>query len=354
LERRQDVGARFHGDFQGLENWTTENDVLEELHSFGIATGFEATPFRECVLFDGAGREYVCRSERPLWYLVRRGTGVGTLDRSLKDQAMAAGVDLQFGHTVTHLPEGGIVAQGPRRVDAIAVGYIFSTDASDGAYGVVSDDLAPQGYGYLLICRGRATLATCMFSDFHNDKRYLARTAEFFERHVGITARAAESFGGFGNMAPSPTVRRGSILLSGEAAGLQDALFGFGMRYALASGHRAGAAWADQDLQAYESAYRRDTQPTIRAAVVNRYLYRRSGPRGYRAILNRLCGARDPREWLRRYYAGRWWTPLLFPVARAEARRRQIGTATQDCRENCDCTYCRCIREAAAAKSTVV
>ena len=25
------VGARFHGDFQGLENWTTSEDVLEEL-----------------------------------------------------------------------------------------------------------------------------------------------------------------------------------------------------------------------------------------------------------------------------------------------------------------------------------
>ena len=26
-EKRSDVGQRFHGDFQGLENWTHEGDV---------------------------------------------------------------------------------------------------------------------------------------------------------------------------------------------------------------------------------------------------------------------------------------------------------------------------------------
>ena len=30
-ERRKDVGGRFHGDFQGLENWTTDTDVIQEL-----------------------------------------------------------------------------------------------------------------------------------------------------------------------------------------------------------------------------------------------------------------------------------------------------------------------------------
>lgn len=44
FERRRDVGARFHGDFQGLENWSTEKDVLEELASFGIETAFDHTP----------------------------------------------------------------------------------------------------------------------------------------------------------------------------------------------------------------------------------------------------------------------------------------------------------------------
>lgn len=345
LERRGDVGARFHGDFQGLENWSTGSDVLEELRSIGIDVAFEHTPFRECVFFDPDGREYECRSREPLWYLVRRGTDAGSLDQALKTQALAEGVEIQFGQNVERLPDGGIVAHGPRRVDAIAVGYVFPTDRRDGAFGAVSDDLAPAGYAYLLICRGRATLATCMFADFHNDKQYLARTVEFFERNVGVRVRDATRFGGFGAMAADPAVRRGRILIAGEAAGLQDALFGFGMRYALMSGHLAGRACADGDLAAYEEAYRRRLRPWIRAAAVNRYSYGRFGVRGYRALVRRVCRASDPRAWLRRHYAPHWWTPLVYPIARAHAARLEAAPAFHECRDDCDCTYCRCVRE---------
>ena len=156
--------------------------------------------------------------------------------------------------------------------DAIAVGYVFPTDLSDAAFGAVPDDLALGGYAYLLICRGRATLATCMFDDFHNDKQCLERTVQFFEKAVGVTPRDARSFGGFGNMSAEPTVRRGKLLLAGEAAGLQDALFGFGMRYALGSGHFAGRAAVDDDLLGYETVYRRRFRPWIQAAAVNRYI----------------------------------------------------------------------------------
>jgi flavin-dependent dehydrogenase len=232
-------------------------------------------------------------------------------------------------------------------VDAIAVGYVFPTDRRDGAFGAVSDELAPAGYAYLLICRGRATLATCMFGDFHNDKEYLARCVDFFQRKVGVTLSDGKPFGGFGHMAADPTVRRGRLLLAGEAAGLQDALFGFGMRYALTSGCLAGQAWVEHDLEGYETAYRRRIRPGIQAAAVNRYVYQRAGAWGYRMLVERVCGARDPRAWLRRYYAHRWWTPLLYPLARAQAARLQSGQAAHECREGCDCTYCRCVREAA-------
>jgi hypothetical protein len=54
LERRRKIGARFHGDSQGRENWTAEGDVLDDLAAMGVETDFEHTPFRECVFFDPA------------------------------------------------------------------------------------------------------------------------------------------------------------------------------------------------------------------------------------------------------------------------------------------------------------
>src|SRR5437773_8925477 len=51
-ERCSDVGHRFHDDFQGLENWTTDGDVLDELVGLGIEPTFDHTPIREAVVFD--------------------------------------------------------------------------------------------------------------------------------------------------------------------------------------------------------------------------------------------------------------------------------------------------------------
>ena len=70
-ERSADVGTRFHGDFQGLENWSTEGDVLDELAGLGVELNFEHIPIREQVCYDMDGREYLLRSPEPLYYLDR-------------------------------------------------------------------------------------------------------------------------------------------------------------------------------------------------------------------------------------------------------------------------------------------
>lgn len=348
-ERHARVGTRFHGDFQGLENWSTEGDVLEDLGGMGIKPTFDHTPFHECTFFDAEGREHLCRSSRPLWYLVRRGAEAGSLDRSLEAQAASAGVAIEYGATVKRLPEGGIVAHGPRRIDAIAVGYVFETDRADGAFGAVSERIAPGGYAYLLIRGGRATVATCIFDDFHNEGTYLERTLDLFREKIPITLRNERRFGGFGNMSYEPVLRRGRRLMAGEAAGLQDALFGFGMRYAMVSGHLAGTAFARGDLDRYAADCRSRLLRPVRVSAVNRYLYERAGDRGYRHMLEGLCRG-DARSWLRRHYRGHWWASLIYPLASREARRRQRRNLLEECREGCDCTWCRCKREIEASE----
>jgi hypothetical protein len=200
-ERLPDVGGRFHGDFQGLENWTTQDNVLAELAAIGIEPSFDAAPIREVVFFDPSGREYQCCSSEPLFYLVRRGSDPGTLDHSLKDQAVAAGVELRFSEPKDHLPEGDIVAQGPRGADAVAVGYVFETDMPDCIFAAASDRLAPKGYSYLLVHRGRGTVASCFLEDFHSEKTYVDRTLEFFQRKAGLRMKNERRFGGVGNFA---------------------------------------------------------------------------------------------------------------------------------------------------------
>jgi len=339
-ERRTEVGTRFHGDFQGLENWTTEGDVLEELAGLGIEPTFEHTAFRECVFYDPEGREHVYRSAKPLWYLVRRGSFPGTLDHALKEQALSAGAEIRLGVARTHLPEGGIVAHGPHRADAIAVGYVFETDRADVALGAVSDTLAPKGYAYLLIARGRGTVATCLFEDFHNEKTYLERTVEFFRRKAGLEMKEPRPFGGYGNVFSAAEPRKGRLLYVGEGAGFQDALFGFGMRFALLSGHLAARAWVEGSPGAYDRLWRSRFGGLLKQAVVNRYFYEKLGDRGYAAFLSGVDRAPDGRDWLHRYYAPRGLKLLLHPLARRRlARKPELIVG---CIEGCDCTWCRC------------
>ena len=341
-ERRDEVGKRFHGDFQGLENWTTDIDVLEELDTLGIEVSFEHTPFYEVTCFspDGIPREF--RSAKPLFYLIRRGSEAGCLDVTLKQQALDAGVELRFGETINRLPSGGIVTQGPRRADAIAAGYLFETDMANGAYAAISNQLAPKGYAYLLICKGRGTLASCLFDDFHNERQYLDRCVEFFTEKVGVRMTDPRRFGGSGNFSLPRTARKGNILYAGESAGFQDPLFGFGIRWALISGAEAGRALADDDPARYERVWKRRLRDFHRTAASNRWFYARLGDRGYAAALRNYPQGEDVRVWMKKAYAPSLWKRLWYQAVVLRHNR-----PLQHTHENCDCTWCRCERHMA-------
>jgi flavin-dependent dehydrogenase len=339
-ERRNDVGTRFHGDFQGLENWTTQSDVLSELGEMGIAAGFECTPVNEVTCFGPGGDiENKVHSKLPLFYLVRRGSELGTLDYNLKQQALAAGVEIRFNETVRNFPGGGIVTEGPHRADAIAAGYLFETDMADGAYTAVSEQLAAKGYAYLLVCNGRATLATCLFNDFHNERLYLERCVNFFTDKLGVHMNNPRRFGGTGNFALPKTARKRNILYAGEAAGFQDPLFGFGIRFAMLSGAAAGRAQIAGNYGQYESFWKHRLRDYHKTAAVNRWFYERLGDRGYSRMLRHYPQGWDIRERMKRSYAPRLWKRTWYHLAVAKHHIPLL-----DPHADCDCTWCRCTR----------
>jgi len=339
-EQRADVGSRFHGDLQGIENWTTPGDALEELAAVaGTDLHGRARAVREGVFFDPAGREYTYRSPDPLFYLVQRGPGPGTLDETLKAQALAAGVEIRFREPWARLSGGGIVAGGPRAADAVAVGYVFETDQRDGVYGVLCDRLALKGYAYLLICAGRGTVATCLFGDFARESEYLDRTVAFFQKRAGLRMRQAIRFGGAGNILLPRTARQGRILFAGEAAGFQHALWGFGIRIGMISGHLAARALLDCVPERYDGAWRRRLGGLLRTSLVNRYAFSRMGDAGYCRLMRSIAAMADARRWLRRHYAPTLWKRFAFPVARWRVLSRRHPPACAW--PTCDRIWCR-------------
>ncbi len=315
-ERAAQVGTRFHGDFQGLENWSNGEDVLAELGRAGVAASFPHAPFDRQVCIDPDGREHVveARDGVPFYYLVRRGPDEGTLDRALRDQAEAAGVEIQFGRSVDSLPRGGIVSHGPRRGNAVAAGLVFETDMPDGSWAALGLDVAPGGYAYLLVSGGLGTLSVCLFSRFREVRGFLARARELFTRRAGLSMRNPRPFGGAGAVSLPRAAGRAGTLVAGEAAGFQDPLWGFGIRNAIVSGHLAARALLAGRPDEYDRAWRRCIGRSMRAAAVMRWFYGRLGDRGYRSLCRWLAGVEDPHAALRFLYAPAWWKLALFPL----------------------------------------
>jgi len=337
-EARPGVGHRFQGDLQGLENWSTAGDVLDLLRELGITTSFAAVPCKGGTAFDAWDEGHAIESAAPLYYTIERGPGAASLDTALLEQALASGVEVRFEGRVERLEGPGILATGPRAADAIAVGYHFETPMDDGFWLALDDRLAPAGYAYLLVMRGRGTVKSCMFSGFKQERLYVDRTVERFRRLVGLEMRNARFHGGVANFRVPASARSGGHLVVGEQAGFQDALAGFGIRYAILSGvmaARALLAGAD-----YDAAWRRQLLPTMETSVVNRAIYSLIGNRGYRWLLRSQAWSADARRLLRWLYRPAHERRLLLPWAR---RRFHAQRQDESCNHaDCACVWCRC------------
>ncbi len=289
-EARSQVGARFHGDFQGLENWSSSQDAIAEILRQGIVPSFDHQPIYRGVAFDACGKAYEVASEQPIYYLIRRGPEAGTLDRELLAQALELGIEVRFDSRVREATGTTVLAGGPRRADAIAVGYVFETPMPDSNYVWFSDAMAPLGYAYLLIHQGRGTMATCLFTQFKREAVYLEKTVAAFRERVGLVMNNPRRFGGYVNFRLPRTAVQGGHPVVGEHAGFQDALAGFGMRYALRSGVLAARSVIERID--YQTLWRRDLLPELRTSIANRFLFNLAGDHGRRWMIRRLAKRR--------------------------------------------------------------
>jgi flavin-dependent dehydrogenase len=317
IERREDCGARFGGDLQGLESFSDGPDVLEELHAAGIETDFLHRPFRSGFQFNGTRLDRH-DFDAPVFYLVRRGTVPDAIDQSLKRQALNAGVRIRFGETADPAAVD-LVATGPQGRTAYAVcrGFVFSTDAPDVAVALLNDAAGFKGYSYLLVTEGEGCLCTSLWGDFRRVHECLAEARRLLLERFPMRVVDERPVGGRVHFSARPRWREGSALVAGEAAGLQDFLWAFGLRAALRSGILAGTAVLGGED--YPELADRRFRPLVRGGVVNRFLWELgrfgsyAGPmaalrwRGAGRLMHEAYTYRAPARW-------------IFPLARSYVR----------------------------------
>ena len=324
-EIRSDSGARFDGDFQGIENWTSDADFFDEMRDWGLDPGeFKSDAFDVIDLVHPDDVITQPNTDGVAFRIVQRGTEGHTIDQGLKRMAIEAGVEIHYG-TRREPGDCHIVAAGPRESSAVAFGEIFHTDHPNHITFQLNDKLAPGAYSYLIVIDGIGLICTCLWRQQRKSTRYLNETIAWYEQHYDLNRRPIKRVGGKGDFGlPTRYVHEGRYYV-GEAGGLQDFMWGFGMRYAITSGVLAAKAVLGECD--YETEVRRRLVPLVRASAINRFLMNRVGNRGFKMVANHWMRDQEKKgdglafmRWLYKPGLGR---RTIWPMVRLGMLRRK-------------------------------
>ncbi len=261
-EKCPQVGGHYPENPQLLPNWFCQQDVVEEIEGCNIRIG-QLRKIEEAEIYIDHRQVIIKGNRVPVGYVVLRG-GDNSFENHLLKQAEELGVDIKRGVAVDFqkiLEEKDDLNQisdeareNNKKVDVIATGiskpithgYGQAFKGSFEANKVkvfLKKDFSPSiGYGYFF--PHNSNVATIKISRKIGEeqvdleraledmkKKYFKKSLK--ENNFLYDFRTKRSFG-----IPGSAVKN-NMLLVGEAAGFQDELFRFGMRYAIISGFLA-------------------------------------------------------------------------------------------------------------------
>ena len=175
-----------------------------------------------------------------------------------------------------------IIAAGPKESSAVAFGEIFETSHPNHVTFQLNDKLAPGAYSYMIIIDGVGLICTCLWRKQRKSGRFLDETIVWYEKHYDLDRKPIKRVGGKGDFSlPEKYVFDGRYYV-GEAGGLQDFMWGFGMRYAITSGVLAAKSMLGEVN--YEKEVRTKLLPLVKVSATNRFIMNRMGDRGFKAV----------------------------------------------------------------------
>ncbi|MEA3281259.1 MAG: NAD(P)/FAD-dependent oxidoreductase [Euryarchaeota archaeon] len=315
-ERQSDVGVRFHNDIEGLENWSKKIDVLKEFSEMNLDINFDHAPVTSLIGVAPDSKQYEIKTSKTMMHLVRRGAMGGTLDHGLKEQALSYGVRIRFNQHMNKR-DADIIATGHvhGRIAAIAKGITFNTSHPPANLVIFDDDLAYKGYSYLFIVDGHGTLATVLFSRFGEIGAQFKLAISKIMNVSGLeNIYDVKPFGGVGHFSNSCAFSNNGRVYIGEAAGLQDLLWGFGMRTAVVSGYLAAKAIIEGED--YSVRAKEHFEDYLRNGIVNRYLFSMLGNQLYPYLIKVLSSVDKPEAVMKEVYTYRFYKKCLYPITK--------------------------------------
>jgi len=247
-EKREAVGMRFCPNLQGLRYLYMPPEKF--MRQMGVQANVKFHYFsRARICTRKKSVELDCSGGGQMPFVLRGAggtTGNDSLDAALFSEAKKLGVEFEFN---SRMKEDGadIIATGSKgEPDSAALGSVFeNSDFPRDCQLVMFDDrYSPKGwYSYILpIGSDEIEFVTCV------SKPYIPQLARLHAKAMVERKEIADAVGGrkkissFGGSASSRIPKSafvGGKYFVGEAAGFQDPYMGFGIAYALRSGHMA-------------------------------------------------------------------------------------------------------------------
>ena len=226
---------------EGIRNYR-KTDALAELGS----VGFDVSPFSTVQRTIRAAPHARTELLGPAHYLFQRGREPETVDQVLFHRAQEVGARFHFGASLDP-DDADIVATGPPKDETqiLGAGYTFSAEGSplstDVACALFDNEIAPAGYLAITPGIDYHSIYSVSWSEF-DYARLLARVHKAFEvpwvKAILGTSSWVGKIHGRAHFVRDPIAdaERGGVLYVGEAGGFQDAVAGFGFRYAAMTG----------------------------------------------------------------------------------------------------------------------
>ena len=314
---REDSGKRFDGDFQALENWSMDADFFDQLRSWGYdPSEFRATEFSEVDLIHPDDEISKTHTPGIAYRIVERGTSDHTIDQGFKRMAIAAGANLHYKSRVKE-EDCQIIACGPKGTSAVAYGEIFNTKHPNHIAFQMNDKLAPGSYSYLIIIDGVGLICTCLWRKQKGSDRFLNETIAWYQdKYPEIDMEPIKRVGGKGDFTINKNYFQDGRYYVGESGGLQDFMWGFGMRMAVWSGHLAA-----EDILGncnYEKEVRKQLMPYVRTSVAHRFLMNRVGDRTFKFMckswMRNQAKKGDGLVWIGNLFRPKWYKTMLYYI----------------------------------------
>lgn len=248
-EKTLRIGGHYRENPQLLPNWFSEKDVLEELGGCNININW-VNEIREIEICLPNQKIIFYGNKMPIGYTVLRG-GENSLENHLFKQAKESGVEVITDYSLDknsmRREKIDIVATGLSESLTIGYGQVYTGDFNSYKAKVFFDPKYTPGIGYGYFfphSNERATVKisrTIRETKINLKERLDALKKDFLSEEIKkenflYDFATLRSF-----KIPNSAIQDSSFLI-GEAAGFQDELFRFGMRYAILSGYLAAKA----------------------------------------------------------------------------------------------------------------